>query len=93
MLCSCSYQVEFGRGLELLQAHEDAVTCLAWRPGLLASGSWDCSVRLWRVDETLGRQPIRAAAAFLAELEHDERVCCLDLGQYVTSFSYFGVSF
>ncbi|XP_059474007.1 protein FAN-like isoform X2 [Neocloeon triangulifer] len=70
-----SYEVEFGRRVELLAAHEDAVTCLQWRPGLLVSGSWDCSVRLWRVeDATLGKHPIRGPQAYVAELPHENKI-------------------
>ena len=31
-----------------LPAHSDAVSCLAWSGGRLASGGWDGRVRVWR---------------------------------------------
>ncbi|CAB3378073.1 Hypothetical predicted protein [Cloeon dipterum] len=75
-----SYEMEFGRKFELLAAHEDAITCLQWQPGLLATGSWDCSVRLWSVcDATLGKQPLRGPQAYLCELPHENKVASISV--------------
>lgn len=30
------------------QAHHDTISCLGFLPGVLATASWDCSVKLWR---------------------------------------------
>ncbi|XP_063224918.1 protein FAN-like isoform X2 [Bacillus rossius redtenbacheri] len=73
------YNLEFGRVTDSVRAHEDAVSCLAWGAAkrLLASGSWDCSVRVWQgVAE--GRR-LRPATSLLAQLEHDSHITCLAL--------------
>ncbi|KAK9867241.1 hypothetical protein WJX84_011140 [Apatococcus fuscideae] len=37
------------------QAHRDTISCLGFLPGSLATASWDCSVKVWKLDE--GREP------------------------------------
>jgi len=80
-----------------LSAHSDAVSCLGWSRdsrgssegesrGLLASGSWDSSVKVWRCD---GEKDYGVVAAdLLAVLDHGSQVTCLDIqaqaGQIVT---------
>ncbi len=71
-----AYSVEYGRLLGSLEAHDDAVSCLHLlgnpsAPSQLVTGSWDCTVKLWRLEE--GRQPWGASLSIpereLAEQE------------------------
>ncbi|KAJ1521516.1 hypothetical protein ONE63_003179 [Megalurothrips usitatus] len=73
------YDVQFGRVLDKLVAHEDAVSCLAFCGNILVTGSWDCSVRVWKklpIDEGEWTK-IRSATALAAELDHDAQITCL----------------
>jgi hypothetical protein len=47
-------------------AHSDAVSCLDWSGGRLASGGWDGRVRVWRCCEGVeGGEPLIAADGLL----------------------------
>lgn len=41
------YDLDYGRRLNEIPAHDDAVSCLSYinEGGILISGSWDCSVK------------------------------------------------
>lgn len=41
------YSPDYGAVVDQLDAHDDAVACIAVRDSLLASGSWDSSLRIW----------------------------------------------
>ncbi|XP_046385012.1 protein FAN-like [Ischnura elegans] len=71
------YDVECGRVAERLALHPDAISCLSWAGCLLATGSWDGSVRLWRLSPppALIGNPARA---LVAQLDHEARVTCID---------------
>ncbi|XP_015607510.1 protein FAN [Cephus cinctus] len=73
------YDVEFGRVIDTLQGHEDAVSCLTWSPsrGVLVSGSWDCTAKVWRSPSSTKK--IKPAECLLAQLDHDSKVVCLDI--------------
>jgi len=47
----CMWSMQTGRLLEVLSGHEGPVSCLSFSPikSILASGSWDNTVRLWDV--------------------------------------------
>ncbi|XP_071448307.1 protein FAN-like [Hetaerina americana] len=90
------YDMEYGRVVEHVKLHDDAVSCLAWvehlgteeesdaAAPLLATGSWDGSVRLWRILAPLSPiSPIRLllshpARSLVAQLDHEARVTCID---------------
>lgn len=79
------YDVQFGRVLDKLVAHEDAVSCIGFFGGdddddsVLVTGSWDCTVRVWRKLPVSAREwkKIRPATALAAELDHETQVVCL----------------
>jgi len=54
-------------------AHSDAVSCLAWSGGRLASGSWDGRVRVWKFGEDL----LTGEAAY--ELSLGSPVTCVSI--------------
>uniref|UniRef100_A0A182MZP2 WD repeat-containing protein 55 homolog n=1 Tax=Anopheles dirus TaxID=7168 RepID=A0A182MZP2_9DIPT len=43
------YNFDFGKISSTIRAHDDAVSCISYVPshGLLVSGSWDCSLKIW----------------------------------------------
>ena len=53
------WSVKTGRLLDMLAAHEGPVVALAFSPtqALLASVSWDCSLRTWDVFSGKGTPP------------------------------------
>ncbi|XP_034244704.1 protein FAN-like [Thrips palmi] len=79
------YDVQFGRVLDKLVAHEDAVSCVGFfsdddgANSVLVTGSWDCTVRVWRrlpVNEKEWKK-IKPAISLAAELDHEAQVVCL----------------
>ena len=50
----CAYSIEYGRTSDYLEAHSDAISCMDWRSGVLATGSWDSTVKLWQCSEVNG---------------------------------------
>ena len=71
------YGVPSGVWRSVTPAHADAVSCLAWAGGLLASGSWDGTVKLWRC---LAARDFAVHLADLeTQLEHSSAVTCLAL--------------
>ena len=49
-----------------------------WRHGLLATGSWDSTVKLWHCSKANGYK-VRLSSDQIAELEHTSQVSCLHL--------------
>lgn len=56
----------------------DAVSCMDWRSGLLATGSWDSTVKLWQCSEVNGYK-VRLEKDLVATLEHSSQVTCINL--------------
>jgi len=79
LCCSMLYNLEFGREMDSVRAHEDAVSCLAWgtKNQVLVSGSWDCSVRVWQ-GMADGRR-IKPSSSLMAQFDHDAHITCLSL--------------
>jgi WD40 repeat protein len=77
--CSILYNLEFGREMDSVRGHEDAVSCLAWgnKNQILVSGSWDCSVRIWQ-GMAEGRR-IKPSSSLIAQLDHDAHISCLSM--------------
>eukprot|EP00003_Mantamonas_plastica_P029449 TRINITY_DN697_c0_g1_i8.p1 TRINITY_DN697_c0_g1~~TRINITY_DN697_c0_g1_i8.p1 ORF type:complete len:766 (-),score=276.56 TRINITY_DN697_c0_g1_i8:87-2384(-) len=74
------YSVDYGRVSDVIQAHDDAVSCLAFNNNFVVSGSWDASVRLWKYKEGSG-----IGAVPLAEfVEHETEINCLDVNSDAT---------
>eukprot|EP00057_Strongylocentrotus_purpuratus_P020880 XP_011675354.1 PREDICTED: protein FAN [Strongylocentrotus purpuratus] len=76
------YSVDYGRVLEVIPAHDDAVSALCWQQGssIFASASWDSTVKLW-AGEGLNGGGQRIVADVLTELDHDSGVTCTELSQ------------
>ena len=69
------YSVDYGRVLEVIPTHDDAVSALCWQQGspVFASASWDSTVKLWSSEGLVDRGQ-RVEADPLAELDHDTGV-------------------
>lgn len=85
---SIVYDVQFGRVLDRIIAHEDAVSCLDFcghdvDGSVMVTGSWDCSVRVWRKLPVGMKEwkKLRPASTLAAELDHDAHVVCLTISR------------
>ncbi|XP_050589854.1 protein FAN-like isoform X2 [Bombus affinis] len=73
------YDIEFGRIIDILQGHEDAVSCLALSDSrkIIISGSWDCTAKVWK-SYSSGTK-IKPAECLIAQLDHDSKVTCINI--------------
>lgn len=80
--CRILYNLEFGREMDSVRGHEDAVSCLTWgsKNQVLVSGSWDCSVRVWQ-GMADGRR-IKPSSSLTAQFDHDAHITCLSLTRW-----------
>ena len=74
-----AYSIEYGRTHRHDGAHRDAVSCIDWNKGILASGSWDATVKVWQCNELNNGQIVNVDQDLLAQLEHNSQVSCLAL--------------
>ncbi|CAL1532355.1 unnamed protein product [Lymnaea stagnalis] len=72
------YSIEYGRVLDTLNGHDDAVSCVRWKSGRLFTASWDSTVKVWEMDFT-GTPNGLPMPNYLGQLDHDEGVTCLDI--------------
>ena len=63
-----------------METHKDAVSCMDWHTGVLATGSWDSGVKLWHCNEVNGYN-VRpdSDSDLIAELKHSSPVTCLHI--------------
>jgi factor associated with neutral sphingomyelinase activation len=66
-----TYSIEYGSVLETVSAHDDAVSCLFLQGNILASGSWDATVKLW--DFRTGNNSI-SKMPFAVFIDHETAV-------------------
>ncbi|CAB4066679.1 NSMAF [Lepeophtheirus salmonis] len=89
----CSYSIELGRISDFLSIHSDAISCMDWRSGVLATGSWDSLVKIWHCNEANGYKI--GFSDLLAQLDHNSQVTslhlCPDNSQIVTGTREGGV--
>lgn len=73
------YDIEFGRVIDILKGHEDAVSCLALSDSrkIIISGSWDCTAKVWK-SYSSGTK-IKPAECLIAQLDHDSKVTCINI--------------
>jgi factor associated with neutral sphingomyelinase activation len=70
-----TYSIDYGRVQDVLNAHDDSVSCLALGNSTLISGSWDSTVKAWTLRPTgIERAPI----ASWASLDTEVRSVALD---------------
>nr|XP_022903280.1 protein FAN-like [Onthophagus taurus] len=70
------YDLDYGRIMQSVEAHEDAVTCMLWsnKLNLLCSGSSDCTIRIWRGFNEYGA--IKPIQCLISQLDHNSEVTC-----------------
>lgn len=75
------YDIEFGRVIDTLKGHEDAVSCLVLSPSrqIIISGSWDCTAKVWR--SYISGSKIKPAECLIVQLDHDSKVTCIDISR------------
>ncbi|XP_001606594.3 protein FAN [Nasonia vitripennis] len=75
------YDMEFGKVFETLNGHEDSISCLKYskRHNTIISSSWDCTTKIWQSCEP--DKKIKLVDCFVAELDHDSQVTCIDLSR------------
>lgn len=71
------YDLDYGKIIDNILAHEDAVTCMAWggNVNILISGSGDCTVKVWRGLSTGGT--IKPLQCLKGQLDHNSHVTSL----------------
>ncbi|XP_029048246.1 protein FAN-like isoform X1 [Osmia bicornis bicornis] len=75
------YDIEFGRVIDTLLGHEDAISCLALSSSrqIIISGSWDCTAKLWQC--YISGTKIKPAECLIAQLDHDSKVTCINVSR------------
>ncbi|XP_061198203.1 protein FAN-like [Saccostrea echinata] len=74
------YSVEFGRTLDTLKAHDDAVSSVVWKNNFLITASWDSTAKVWQFDPPSEPHNFNAAV-FVGQLDHDSGVSCQDIDE------------
>lgn len=71
------YDLDYGRVIENVLAHEDAITCLCFdqKSNLLVSGSGDCTVKVWKGLNNNGH--IKPIQCLQKQIDHNSQVNCL----------------
>ncbi|XP_063441618.1 protein FAN-like isoform X2 [Mytilus trossulus] len=69
------YSIEFGRILETLIAHDDAVSDVFWINNILFTSSWDSTVKMWSFTPPSPSNPF-VPAQFVGQLDHESGVNC-----------------
>uniref|UniRef100_A0A2C9KF32 BEACH domain-containing protein n=1 Tax=Biomphalaria glabrata TaxID=6526 RepID=A0A2C9KF32_BIOGL len=73
------YSIEYGRVLDTLNGHDDAVSCVKWKSGKLFTASWDSTVKVWEMNFAEAQNGGLPCPEYLGQLDHDEGVTCLDI--------------
>lgn len=89
-----TYNLEYSQVCMLLEAHSDAVSCMQWKNNILVTGSWDCTTRVWSVDDGMSddarngdkargrgstQSSLSAGQNIICEMDHDSPVSCVAL--------------
>ncbi|XP_038068745.1 protein FAN-like isoform X1 [Patiria miniata] len=76
------YSIEYGRIVDKLMAHDDAVSALHLQGEVLVTASWDSTVKVWTVEDLCGQSngTVRLnSVQMTAEFDHETGVSCLDV--------------
>lgn len=72
------YSVEYGRAISEKCIHDDAVSAMCWKNNVLATASWDSTVKIWSFDPKHFMKK-RGPPELQGELDHDTEVTAVDL--------------
>lgn len=87
------YSIGYGRVIDTLIPHDDAVSSLVIRGNNLLTGSWDSSIKLWRIlDSGLDKVPLCDFPYLEAEVKHvdinkDSTTCLSGTGDGLITLS------
>lgn len=72
--------MQYCQVVNTIPAHDDAVSCMSYldQMGFLVTGSWDCSVKLWKGFAKSHARSFRLGDSILAHLSCDDKITCLD---------------
>uniref|UniRef100_U5EY84 Putative neutral sphingomyelinase n-smase activation associated factor n=1 Tax=Corethrella appendiculata TaxID=1370023 RepID=U5EY84_9DIPT len=78
------YNLDYGRVSTAIPAHDDAVSCLYYfcDENLLISGSWDCSVKIWKNFSTY---------SVIGYLSLEDKIQCLDARKSLSSANEYKI--
>jgi factor associated with neutral sphingomyelinase activation len=73
--CLYLYSINYGRIVQKINGHDDAVSCIEQGDNLLVTGSWDSSIKVWDIEKSinLSQEPINAF------YDHNQEISCLSL--------------
>lgn len=72
--------MQYCQVVNTIPAHDDAVSCMSYldQMGFLITGSWDCSVKLWKGFTRTHARSFRLGDSILAYFNCDDKITCLD---------------
>ncbi|XP_022082216.1 protein FAN-like isoform X2 [Acanthaster planci] len=76
------YSIEYGRIVDKLMAHDDAVSALRLQGDILVTASWDSTVKVWTGESLCGEGngSVRLdSVQMMAEFDHETGVSCFDV--------------
>lgn len=75
------YDIEFGKVTNILEGHEDAVSGVVFSTlhNLIISGSWDCTVKVWQIQDSSTN--IKLRRSLYAQLDHECKVTSVNINR------------
>lgn len=71
------YSIDYGRILDTVTGHDDAVSAIRLRDNMLATASWDATIKIW--DCPISSGDLRKSTRSFEIAEHEAEVKCLDV--------------
>lgn len=85
-----TYSVDFGTVVNTNYAHDNSVTCVCWKGNILATGSMDCTVKIWEISSCIQGSKI-SVPILKVEFDHENEITCLDIDA-ACKFAAVGIS-
>eukprot|EP00039_Didymoeca_costata_P007268 m.97938 g.97938 ORF g.97938 m.97938 type:complete len:922 (-) comp13618_c1_seq2:66-2831(-) len=74
------YDIEFGRVVTTLNAHDDAVSCVLRYEDFLVTSSWDSTIKIWNYEDAASGSKRFAEECMVEEMgQLDGEVHCMDI--------------
>jgi len=71
------YSIEYGRVLDTIAGHDDAVSCILLQGSVLVTSSWDSTIKIWNCPISVGES--RKSTRIAELLEHESEVRSIDV--------------